>query len=204
MNTKTTESTKGSKEKLTTRDLITLAVFSVIFSLIILACNFIGAIPILHPFAMGIALIPAGIVWMYLRVKIAKPGAIVIQVSVLALIMIALGSIWLLTLGMVIGGVLAEIITQARKKSYRKITIGYIVYGICSTACANLPPLVARDYFYNASVTNMDPALLNEIIGFMTGPIVAASIVVSIICSLLGAYIGRRMLKKHFERAGIN
>lgn len=199
-----TQITQSEKQGLTTRDLITLAVFSVIFSIIMTAVNFIGAIPVLHPFAAGIAMIPGGIVWMYLRVKVPKPGGIVIQCAILALLMLVLGGIWLLILGMVVGGVLAELITQPRKKSYTRMTLGMIVYGLCSTLCANLPPLVARDYYYNACVTNMDPALVNEIIAFMTGPIVAASLVVSVVCCLIGAYLGRRMLKKHFERAGIN
>ena len=190
-------------EKLTTRDLITLAVFTVVFTLITMVINFIGAIPVLHPFAAGIGMIPCGIVWMYLRVKVPKKGSVFIQIIVMLLIFLLLGSNWWQLLIMVVASVVVEWITQPCEKDVKRMTLGYIVFGLFFTAVANLPPLIARDYYYASCITSMDPELVNSIIEFMTVPVVIASLIVSVFCCLLGAYLGRKMLKKHFERAGI-
>ncbi len=190
-------------EKLTTRDLITLAVFTVLFSLIMMVINFIGAIPVLHPFAAGISLIPCGIVWMYLRAKVPKTGSVFIQVIVMLLIYLLLGSAWWQLLIMAVASIIVELVTQPRQKNIRKITVGYVLFGVFYTAIANLPPLIACDYYYNSCITNMEPDLVNRIIAFMTVPVVIASLILSVLCSLLGVYLGRKMLKKHFDRAGI-
>ena len=192
------------KEKLTTRDLITLAVFTVIFALIMTIINFIGAIPVLHPFAAGISMIPCGIVWVYLRVKVPKTGSVLIQIIVMLLIYLLLGSAWWQLLIMAVASIVVELITQPSKKSMKRITLGLIAFGLFFTAIANLPPLIARDYYYESCINNMDADLVNEIIEFMTVPVVIISLVLSVFCCLLGALLGKKMLKKHFERAGIS
>lgn len=194
-----------NNNKLTAKDLVTIAIFSVIFALMMGGLSFIGMVPVIYPFTVGIVLIPCGIVWMYLRAKVPKKGAIIIQSIVIALILLLFGSFWPSLVGVVSGGVIAELITMSRGyKSFRMNTLGYMIYGICLAVCANLPPLIARDYYYAYSIAGgMDPIYMEEMMAFLTGPVFAAGLIVAAIGAVFGTFLGKKIMKKHFERAGI-
>ena len=84
----------NNEEKLTSKDLITIAIFSVVFALMFGGLSLVGMIPVIYPFTTGIILIPCGIVWMYLRVKVPKKGSILVQTVIMALIQLLFGSFW--------------------------------------------------------------------------------------------------------------
>lgn len=195
----------NNKDKLTAKDLVTTAIFSVVFALLMGVLSFIGMVPVIYPFTVGIVLIPCGIVWMYLRAKVPKKGAIIIQSVVIALISLVFGVFWPSLLGVVAGGVIVELVMMSRRRtSFRMNMIGYAIYGVCLAVCANLPPLIARDYFYDYSMAaGMDPVYTEQLMAFLTGPMFAAGLVVAAIGAVIGALLGKHMLKKHFERAGI-
>ena len=196
----------NKQDKLTSKDLITIAIFSVIFALLVGVTSFIGLIPSVYPFVVGIQMIPGGIVWMYLRAKVPKKGSIIIQSIVIVLVLLLFGSFWPSLLGVIVGGVIAEIITLSRGyRSFAADTIGYAVYTVCLTICANLPPLIAYDYYYTYAVQSggMDPAYMEQMMAFLTGPVFAISLAVGAAGGIAGAFLGRKVMKKHFERAGI-
>lgn len=192
-------------EKLTAKDLITTAIFSVLFALLFGGLSFIGMVPVLYPFTAGIILIPCGIIWIYLRVKVPKKGSILVQSIVMALIQLLFGSFWPAIVCVVAGGAVAELITMSRGyKSFRADMLGYMAYSIFMAVGANLPPIVARDYYFTYyTAAGMDPAYMEQMMAFLTGPVFAAGLITAVVGAALGALLGRKMMKKHFERAGI-
>ena len=195
----------NNTEKLTAKDLVTIAIFSVIFALMFGGLSFVGMIPVIYPFTAGILLIPCGIVWMYLRVKVPKKGSIMVQIVIMALIQMLFGSFWPGIVCMLAGGAVAELVTMSRGyKSFRMDLIGYMCYSVFVAVAANLPPIIAKDYYYSYYVAaGMDAAYLEKMMAFLTGPIFFAGLIVAVIGAALGALVGRKMMKKHFERAGI-
>ena len=195
----------NSTEKLASKDLITIAIFSVIFALMFGGLSFVGMIPVLYPFTTGIILIPCGIVWMYLRVKVPKKGSILVQTVIMALIQLLFGSFWPGIVCMLAGGTAAELITKSRGyKSFKMDLLGYISYSIFVSVAANLPPIIARDYYYSYyTAAGMDTAYMEQMMAFLTGPVFAAGLVVAAAGAALGALLGKKMMKKHFMRAGI-
>ena len=192
-------------EKLTAKDLITIAIFSVIFALMFGGLSFVGMIPVIYPFTTGIILIPCGIVWMYLRVKVPKKGSILVQTVIMALIQLLFGSFWPGIVCILVGGAVAELVTKSRGyKSFKMILFGYMSYSIFVSIAANLPPIIAGDYYYTYyTAAGMDPAYMEQMMAFLTGPVFVAGLVVAAAGAALGALLGKKMMKKHFMRAGI-
>ena len=151
-------------EKLTAKDLITIAIFSVIFALMFGGLSFVGMIPVIYPFTTGIILIPCGIVWMYLRVKVPKNGSILVQTVIMALIQLLFGSFWPGIVCILAGGAVAELVTKSRGyKSFKMILFGYMSYSIFVSIAANLPPIIASDYYYTYyTAAGMDPAYMEQ------------------------------------------
>ncbi|MDR1068488.1 MAG: MptD family putative ECF transporter S component [Clostridiales Family XIII bacterium] len=192
--------------KLKAKDLITLAIFSVVFIAVYMVCAIpTGLIVQLYPFCAGIAMIPCGIVWAYLRTKAPKPLAILIQGVLFAVIVFIMGSGWFVSVGVFAGGVLAEIIAGiGGYKSFKLTVISYAVFGLCFDLGGFLIILLAGDYYYENSIKlGADTTYMDTLMNFMGGPVLAIACVLTVIGAIIGMLLGRAFLKKHFERAGI-
>jgi energy-coupling factor transport system substrate-specific component len=193
-------------DKLRAKDLITTAVFTVLFSLILFACSMtIGMIPLTYPFLMAVAAVPGGIVWAYMRVKVPKRLTVLMQCVVMTLLFLLAGVGWFGAVGAIVGGVAAELITGAgRYRNYALNTLGYAAFCFCVHAGMFLIVLVARDYYYDYCITNgMDAAYMDTLMRFMNWPVLIGSGVLAVIGAIVGMLLGRALLKKHFVKAGM-
>jgi energy-coupling factor transport system substrate-specific component len=193
-------------DKLTSRDLITVAIFTVVFTLIMFVCSMtLGMAPLGYPFLIAIAIIPGGIVWVYMRVKVPKSFAITIQCVVFALLMFIAGSGWFIMLGIVVGGVLADLISGTKQyKGFARNTVGYAVFGSCVNLGLFSLVILARDYYYDYCLQGgMEAEWLDKFMGFMSLPMLLLTCGLTVIGAILGMLLGRALLKKHFLKAGI-
>ena len=194
-----------NQNKLTAKDLIITAIFTVIMIAVFFTGSItIGMIPLGYPFLIAIVAVPGGIVWTYLRAKVQKRFAILIQCTLMAVIFYIVGSGWFLTVGFLVGGALAELISNAGKyKSFTFNTAGYAVFAFCVHIGAFLITVAARDYYYNYGVTNgMDGQWLNTFMNFMSWPVMLLTGMLAAAGAVAGMLLGRVMLKKHFAKAG--
>ena len=194
-----------NKEKISIKDLITTAIFSVLFFLLMKAGQFISLVCMVNVFAVAIEMVLCGAVWTYMRVKMPKPFCIIIQCLLMAMFVFLAGSVWFIAAGMVVGGIMAEIINAIVKyKSFKLGVIAYAVYGLCfNFGCYGII-LLARDYWHEfASATGMNTGLIEKINSFMDWPLFGISSILVVIGAVAGMLFGRLMLKKHFKRAGI-
>jgi energy-coupling factor transport system substrate-specific component len=188
------------------KDLITTAIFTVIF-LIVLFASFgtIGMIPLGNPFAVAIGVIPGGIVWTYMRVKVPKRFAITIQCVLMAIIYYIIGTGWFVAIGSLAGGILAELLTGIGKYRSAKWNIaGYAAFGVCLQLGTFAIILLARDYYYKYCITNgMNKSLMDFLLSFMSWPTLLLTTLLTVAGTVIGMLLGRIMLKKHFAKAGI-
>jgi energy-coupling factor transport system substrate-specific component len=194
-----------SGTKLSSKDLITIAIFSVVFFVLMRISALIAMIFVLYPFAPSIQVLLCGVVWMYIRVKVPKRFCILIQCVIMALLVFLTGSIWTIGVGMLAGGVFAEIVSGiGGYKNFRLCIVAYAVYGLCFNFGVFGLILLARDYWY-AYVTGagMDIGHMEKVIALISWPLLGVSSATVIAAAVMGMLFGRSMLKKHFERAGI-
>ena len=119
--------------KLRAKDLITIAIFTVVFVIVTFACVMALSMTIFgYPFLASASGLVCGVIWLYMRLKVPKRFTILLQSVICALLFFCIGAGWFIASGIIAGGVLAEIITSAGKyKNFKLIAIGYAVYGFC-------------------------------------------------------------------------
>jgi energy-coupling factor transport system substrate-specific component len=193
-------------DKLRAKDLITTAVFTVVFALVVFACSMaFGMIVVLYPFLVSFIGLFGGIVWLYMRVKAPKPFTITIQCVVCGLLFFIMGTHWALVAGCVLGGVIADIITSVGKyKNFKLTALGYCIWCLCVHIGMFLLVFVARDYYYEYFVTSgMDIAWSDAFFDFMNWRLMLGTGALAVICAAAGMLLGRALLKKHFVKAGM-
>ncbi|MDR2106117.1 MAG: MptD family putative ECF transporter S component [Coriobacteriales bacterium] len=194
----------GSTNKWQGKDVIRLAVFSLILFIAML----VGAIPFsitLTTYCYGDALgaVFAGIVWMYMRASIHKPWACLLSSVIVAVLALLLGQIWTAVLGIVVGGVLSEIIVRVgRYRSPIANIVAFVAWVLCfwigHLVLAVFSVDLFREMMLNAHMTVGQVDLLLQ--GFTGIHRLLAPLVV-ITGSLVGGGLGYLIFKKHFARA---
>ena len=195
-----------NENKLRAKDLITTAIFTVVTIIIFFAGSMtFGMIPVLYPFLVAFISVPGGIVWAYLRVKVPTRFAIIIQSVVTTLVFWFAGIGPFLALGFLVGGLFAEIIAGIGKyKNFALNAAGYAAQAFCVHLGAFLVAIVARDYYYDYCTTGgMSVEWTNTFLNFMSWPVMIGTGVLAIIGAAAGMLLGKVLLKKHFQKAGM-
>jgi energy-coupling factor transport system substrate-specific component len=195
-----------SKYKLKSRDLIAIAIFTILFMLVYFTIATLAVMTIfLYPFCVALAMIPCGIIWAYLRARISKRFAILVQSVLFAILFFLLGSGWFVALGTLIGGILAELLSGAgRYKRFKWNTAGYAAFAVSLNMGVFAIILLAPGYYYEFGIdSGMDAGYMAAQLNVITGRLLFLTTVLSAAGAAAGMLLGRVFLKKHFVKAGI-
>lgn len=195
----------GGNNRLQVKDLVTLGVLTTVFIVIFAVGGMLlGVLPVTYLFMPAAVAVPLGTVFMLLMAKVAKTGTFLLSGILQGTVLLLLGVYWPVVLAIIIAALLGEIIIGGSYKSFRRIAVGYAVL-ICGYSLGSFVPLVffADSYRVMAVNRGYEAAYIDKLIELLNGPVLAGVLAVSITCALMGAFLGRRILKKHFEKAGI-
>ena len=187
-------------QKMETKDLITVAIFTLLFTVCMFVfAGLMGIIPSIMLYFAAVASIPCGLIYMYLRIKVPKKGSILIQSIVMALIYFSMGMMWTGSVGIVIGGLVAEKV--AGKSQYKSLTgqsIGYILFILCFWVGMIIPIYVAKDYYMQATLkSGMDKSYIDTMLQSIAGVKIIVAAALTIMGASIGAVLGRKALIKH-------
>lgn len=194
------------KSKLTSKDFITLGIFSVLFVVLCFLGIFVASILVVtQPFGIALCALLGGVVYMYMRAKVQGFGGILISGAILAIAMFATGSGWVIAACIMAGALLAELIGRAGKyRSFWLTTAGYAVLMTFFAAGSYAPMILMKDSYYELAMSNsLDSSYMLELLDFYTGPMLVAALAATAVCAGLGALVARAMMKKHFVKAGM-
>ena len=199
--TKSTNTRKG----LTVKDLIVTGVFSAI---IFICISISGGVFMMMPtltfyYPVGAALL-AGPVYLLMVAKVPKMGPIFIASLLMAIFCFATGMHIGMTVGYLIGGAIAEAVAHIKRyKSVKLNIISYIVFCLGGTGT-----YVA--YFINPQAwvnTMLDKGTTQEYLDSMLSStdwvVLITMLVGTVLIGLFSGFIGSKLLKKQFEKAGI-
>lgn len=194
-----------SSSKMQVKDFITLGVLNAVFTvLFILLTVVVGIFPVTGIFAPAIAAIPLGVVFMLLIIKVAKKGTLLVSGVLQAVILFLLSGSWTFVAAIILATLLGELIVWGSYKDLRRVTISYVVL-ICGYALGSFAPIVFfTESWRTASVASgYNASYVNAFTEILNGPILLGVLVASALGALLGAILGKKMLKKHFVKAGV-
>ncbi|MFD3156844.1 MptD family putative ECF transporter S component [Haloimpatiens sp. FM7330] len=193
-------------KNLKTKDLVNIGVFSAIYMVISIIFMLPAAIsPILWMAYPAIAGIFCGTIYMLLMSKVQKKGTALIMGLVTALIYFAIGECtWLVIITFGIAGIIAEIIRSSY--GYKSLKGNVISCGVLNIGFVGspLPMWVFHDSYVESIIKmGMDPTYVEQMSEMVSAGSLIGMIVIAFIGGIIGATIGKKLLKKHFQKAGI-
>ena len=200
-------SNQGSLKKkgLSVKDLVTIGIFTALLFVSMIAGGIIFAPNPVLTFYMplGAALL-GGPVLILLIAKVPKKGAIGIAGIVCGLIMFATGMHWAMDIGYMIGGILGDFI--AGRGNYKNKVLNSIAY-ICislgatgSYICFFADREGWSQYMLNGGTTK---SYIDAMNGAVQDWMLAVILLGTILVAAFSAFIGLKLLKRQFKKAGI-
>jgi len=195
-----------SSKKLTIPDLISIGVFTAIYFVLVAVATFACA---LLP-GVGNILLPAvaalicGSVYMLLAAKLQKFGGITIMGLVMGLFFFVSGHFVLSFAANIVCGVLADLVAKmSHYRGKKGLLASYVVFSYGLTGPI-LPLWFMKDaYIANLTARGKDATYINTLFAPINGGSFVASMLAILVCAVLGGIFGQKMMKKHFEKAGI-
>lgn len=189
---------------LTTRDLINVGIFTVLYFAAVAVFGQIGALmPILQ--VLGPLYIPivAGIPFMLFLTRVKSFGMITIMGILVGLLVLATGqAFWVAVLAVILAPAADLICRAGNYTTWRNLVAGYAVFSLMLIGTV-VPLFFAREAYLARIGERKDDAWMQSIITLTPTWMFFVMIVMLVVGAVIGAHLGRRLLRKHFERAGI-
>ena len=195
-----------SGTKLGGRDFINLGIFTVIFIVLFMACIMVMSMTIYTlPFGVALGSFVAASVYMLLRAKAPKTGAIILFGVLFGLVMFVMGSGWPILAAVITGSIIAELIARSgHYKSYTREVIGYCLLMVGTAIGSYVPFLVMKDYYLKVAEGNsINGEFMSRLVEFISGPYLALALATTVITAILGTVSARVIFKKHLVKAGL-
>lgn len=196
---------KTSAIRFSARDLLNVAIFAVIYFVIVFAIAMLGIIsPLVMLFTLPLSAIAAGIPYMLFLTRVRHAGMVALFGIVLALLFVMVGHPWqsaLLTTGL---GVVGEFVLAAGR--YRSKWAAIWTYVLFSAWFAGpwIPFFLdPAEYIRGRGVEAMGEAYMDGFAQAVTVPAVLIMVAATVVCGFLGALLGTALLGKHFRKAGL-
>ena len=194
-----------NSKKLEAKDFITIGIFTALLFVVEFACGILGFI---HPYIVAsyVVMIPlvGAIPMMLFYTKIEKFGMISIMSVLLAIIMFVTGMGYLGAPLIIASGVLADFVAKSGDyKDFKKIAISYGIF--CLWICANYFPVIvsAKSYRQNLIDGGYTTEYCDNLFRAINSRTIAVLLILCLVFGFLGAFFGKAVVRKHFEKAGI-
>ena len=196
---------KDSK-KLQVKDLVTIGIFTAVYfvlNVIVMVCG--GFAPPVWIFMPAILSIICGVVYSPLTAKVQKGGAVFIMGMITALIYSVRGSfVLVLLVTYLVSSLLAEAVRK--KTGYNSIKGNIISYAFFSLGMTGdvLPVWMFREESTAQMVSKDMPQDYIDALNAFTSPaVLIIMLAATFILAFAGGYLGRAIMKKHLEKAGM-
>ena len=194
-----------NKKGLTVKDLVTVGIFSALFLVFALVGGiFFAPNPVLTFYMpVGSALL-CGPVYLLMLAKVQKHWAASILGALLCIVWFVTGMHWAMALGYLVMGIIADLIAGTGGYKSKKInSLSYILLSLGGTA-SYLVFFSDPDGWATTMLGNgTEQSYIDTMRSTGTTWILVIMLVGTVISAAISAFVGCKMLKKQFEKAGI-
>ncbi|MBQ8279071.1 MAG: MptD family putative ECF transporter S component [Roseburia sp.] len=196
-----------SKNKLTIPDLISIGVFTALYFVLVTIATF-GSAALFPGFnnvvLPAVCALISGCVYMLLAAKLQKFGGISVMGIVMGLFFMTSGHFIVSFAANIVMGIVADFVAKmSNYKSKKGLLLSYVLfsYGLFGPV---LPMWFMKDaYVANLEARGKDATYINDLFANINMTTFVIAVVATLICALIGGWFGQKMIKKHFEKAGI-
>ena len=195
-----------TRKGLSVRDLATIGIFTaVLFALTILTGAITGPIPVLFLFSPALFALLAGPMFMLIAAKVHKAGAILIPSLLIGILWSLMGGITVLAFMGVLGLIGEIIATKTKYNSFKSLVIVYVLF-VAGYYLGSIGPIYFFTDWYIAEgigASGYDAAFVRSVVDTVLSWLSAVAIPATVAAAVGGAFFGRRLMRRHFEKAGI-
>lgn len=195
----------NKKKGLTVKDLVTIGIFSALFLVFALVGGiFFAPNPVLTFYMpVGSALL-CGPIYLLMMAKVKKRFTATILGVIMCIIWFVTGMHWAMALGYLVMGIVADLVAGAGQYQSKKInSISYILLSLGGTS-SYLVFFVNPDGWARTMLGNgTEQSYIDTMRATGSIWIMVIMLVGTVISAALSAFVGCKMLKKQFEKAGI-
>jgi energy-coupling factor transport system substrate-specific component len=190
------------KDKLKTKDLIMAGAFAALYAaLFFAAATVMGFIPIVYIFTPFILSVVLGSVYMLYVTRIPKPWAIML-LAVLVGLLTSMDGFWICLIWSLALGLAAEFIARRGISSGKRLVLSFMVFGGTNMGPAWML-LLAKQRFLDVCAGYYGQDYADTLDSLTPWWIIFVFLAMAIVGGFIGGTLGSRILKKHFEKAGI-
>lgn len=188
------------------RDLVNVGVFTVIYFIVTYATGMLGMFgPWMIPIAGAFALLLNGIVIMLYLSRVPKFGALTITGLLIGIVMSVGHSYWTIIMG-ILCGVIADLIQskagRAKTLEPRHGQLAYAVFSVWGVSPL-IPVFYDADSYFSKIAESWSADYAADMRTIFQPWVIVVWAVVIFLIALIGAQLGIRTNRKHFERAGV-
>lgn len=189
--------------KLQGKDFISIGIFTAIYFVVNFIVSILGFIPIFIPLTAVLVPLVGGIPMMLYFSRIRKFGMLTITGLLIGILMLLTGmGYWCILTGLVFG-LMADFIL--RSAGYQSVKTHILAHGVFSVwvVGAYIPIVFFRERYYEMILAYGQTDYADALMRYVPDWILPVLVVAAFAAGIAGGGIGRRIFKKHFERAGI-
>ncbi|WDV47402.1 MptD family putative ECF transporter S component [Clostridiaceae bacterium M8S5] len=189
--------------KLNSKDLINIGIYTAIYLAIFFVVGMMAAVPILYPVSLFVIPILTGIPFMLFLTKVKKRGMVLIMGLILGLFWFSIGYTWTPIASYLLSGLLAELILRVGNyEKFSSMLLGFATFSLGAIGCT-LPMWIMADTYMEHIREGMGDQYVEQLGIYMPAWMGVAGLGIIFVGALIGGVLGKKMLKKHFRRAGI-
>ena len=193
------------KKGLTVKDLVTIGIFSALFLVFALVGGiFFAPNPVLTFYMpVGSALL-CGPVYLLMLAKVQKRWAATILGAIMCIIWFVTGMHWAFALGYLIMAIVADFVAGAGQYKSKKLnSLSYILFSLGGTGSYIVFFVDPNGWAQTMLGNGTEQSYIDTMQATANTGILIAMFAAAIITSAISAFVGCKMLKKQFEKAGI-
>jgi energy-coupling factor transport system substrate-specific component len=191
--------------KLQAKDLINVGIFTAIYFVVMFAVMMLGYIPVFIPLLVALIPLVGGIPFMLFLTKVKKFGMMLIMVILICtffLVSNAAVGVWVLSIGVVCTLIAEFVLRSGGYESAKKAILAYGLF--CLFLFGNYIPIyITRNAYHENLAAGSGTEYADALMRFMPDWTAPVLVIASFAFGILGGILGRSVLKKHFQRAGI-
>ena len=192
----------NAKAGLSVKDLVTTGIFTALLFVFIMAGGvFFATNPMLTFFMPAGSALLAGPVYLLMIAKVHKRWSITIMGVIMAIIWFVTGMHWAFALGYLIMAVVADFV--AGTKQYKINSLSYILFSLGGTGSYLVFFADPQGWAQTMLGNGTEQSYIDTMQATANAGIFIAMFAALLVTASISAFVGCKMLKKQFEKAGI-
>ncbi|WP_350454727.1 MptD family putative ECF transporter S component [Slackia heliotrinireducens] len=190
--------------KINSKDLINVGIFTALYFVVCMVVAFIGFIPILMVIMPAACALIGAIPFMLFLTRVDKFGMVTLMGTILGLVTVLMGRPLPALLFGVAAGLLADLFLKSSNySSTSKSVVGCAIFSLWIMGMA-LPMFFGyHDAYLESLRSGYGDAYVQTLAGITPDWMFFVNIVLIFVAGLAGGFIGSKVLKKHFVKAGM-